>query len=158
MAYFAFQLVARLPLYFFGRQPEGKIRQYANLIITMFLGGLWHGASWNFVLWGMMHGVALAAHKFWMTLTGRKKGTESHGIHRFFGVLVTFHFVCFCWIFFRNAEFSTSMDMLKQIFTTFRPQLFPQLVEGYWEVFALMALGYLLHFVPDSWERACTKQ
>ena len=113
--------------------------------------------SWNFVLWGMMHGVALAAHKFWMTLTGRKKGTESHGIHRFFGVLVTFHFVCFCWIFFRNAEFSTSMDMLKQIFTTFRPQLFPQLVEGYWEVFALMALGYLLHFVPDSWERACTK-
>lgn len=42
-------------------------------------------------------------------------------------------------------------------FTTFRPQLFPQLVEGYWEVFALMALGYLLHFVPDSWERACTK-
>ena len=92
-----------------------------------------------------------------MTLTGRKKGTESHGIHRFFGVLVTFHFVCFCWIFFRNAEFSTSMDMLKQIFTTFRPQLFPQLVEGYWEVFALMALGYLLHFVPDSWERACTK-
>ncbi len=83
--------------------------------------------------------------------------TESHGIHRFFGVLVTFHFVCFCWIFFRNAEFSTSMDMLKQIFTTFRPQLFPQLVEGYWEVFALMALGYLLHFVPDSWERACTK-
>ena len=140
-----------------GGNRKGKIRQYANLIITMFLGGLWHGASWNFVLWGMMHGVALAAHKFWMTLTGRKKGTESHGIPRFFGVLVTFHFVCFCWIFFRNAEFSTSMDMLKQIFTTFRPQLFPQLVEGYWEVFALMALGYLLHFVPDSWERACTK-
>ena len=140
-----------------GGNRKGKIRQYANLIITMFLGGLWHGASWNFVLWGMMHGVALAAHKFWMTLTGRKKGTESHGIHRFLGVLVTFHFVCFCWIFFRNAEFSTSMDMLKQIFTTFRPQLFPQLVEGYWEVFALMALGYLLHFVPDSWERACTK-
>ena len=140
-----------------GGNRKGKIRQYANLIITMFLGGLWHGASWNFVLWGMMHGVALAAHKFWMTLTGRKKGTESHGIHRFFGVLVTFHFVCFCWIFFRNAEFSTSMDMLKQIFTTFRPQLFPQLVEGYWEVFALMALGYLLHFVPDSWEPACTK-
>ena len=140
-----------------GGNRKGKIRQYVNLIITMFLGGLWHGASWNFVLWGMMHGVALAAHKFWMTLTGRKKGTESRGIRRFFGVLVTFHFVCFCWIFFRNAEFSTSMDMLKQIFITFRPQLFPQLVAGYWEVFALMALGYFLHFVPDSWERACTK-
>ncbi|WP_274972573.1 MBOAT family O-acyltransferase [Bacteroides fluxus] len=140
-----------------GGNRKGKIRQYANLVITMFLGGLWHGASWNFVLWGMLHGIALAVHKFWMTLSGRKKGEKSHGIRRFFGVLITFHFVCFCWIFFRNAEFSTSMDMLNQIFTTFRPQLFPQLIEGYWEVFALMALGYFLHFVPDSWERACTK-
>lgn len=140
-----------------GGNRKGKIRRYANLIITMFLGGLWHGASWNFVLWGVLHGVALAAHKFYMGLIGRKKGERSHGIRRFFGILITFHFVCFCWIFFRNAEFSTSVDMLRQIFTTFRPQLFLQLITGYWEVFALMGLGYFLHFVPDSWERACTK-
>lgn len=140
-----------------GGNRKGKIRRYANLIITMFLGGLWHGASWNFVLWGVFHGIALAAHKFYMELVGRKKGERSHGIRRFFGVLITFHFVCFCWIFFRNAEFSTSVDMLRQIFTTFRPQLFPQLLAGYWEVFALMGLGYFLHFVPDSWERATTK-
>ena len=140
-----------------GGNRKGKIRQYANLIITMFLGGLWHEASWNFVLWGMLHGVALAAHKFWMGITGRKKGERSHGIRRFFGIVITFHFVCFCWIFFRNADFSTSLDMLRQIFTTFRPGLFPQLVEGYWEVFALMGLGFFLHFVPDSWEHACSK-
>ena len=42
--------------------------------------------------------------------------------------------------------------MLRQIFTVFRPQLFPQLIEGYWEVFALMLLGFLLHFAPDRWE------
>ena len=140
-----------------GGNRKGKIRQYANLVITMFLGGLWHGASWNFVVWGLFHGIALAAHKFWMTLTGRKKGEESHGIRRFFGILITFHFVCFCWIFFRNADFSTSLDMIKQICTTFRPQLFPQLIAGYWEVFALMALGFFLHFCPDRWENACCK-
>ena len=140
-----------------GGNRKGKIRQYANLIITMFLGGLWHGASWNFVVWGLFHGVALAAHKFWMTLTGRKKGEKSHGIRRFFGILITFHFVCFCWIFFRNADFSTSLDMIKQICTTFRPQLFPQLIAGYWEVFVLMALGFILHFCPDRWENACCK-
>lgn len=140
-----------------GGNRKGKIRQYANLIITMFLGGLWHGASWNFVIWGLFHGIGLAAHKFWMTLTGRKKGEESHGIRRFFGILITFHFVCFCWIFFRNADFSTSLDMIKQICTTFRPQLFPQLIAGYWEVFALMALGFCLHFCPDRWENACCK-
>lgn len=140
-----------------GGNRKGKVRQYVNLIITMFLGGLWHGASWNFVLWGVLHGVALAVHKFWMSLTGRKKGEQSHGIRRFFGVVVTFHFICFCWIFFRNADFATSVDMLRQIFTVFRPQLLPQLLAGYWEVFALMGLGYMLHFLPDSWERACTK-
>ena len=137
-----------------GGNRKGKIRQYLNLIITMFLGGLWHGASWNFVLWGTFHGVALAMHKIWMTITGRRKGEQSHGWRRVFGIIITFHFVCFCWIFFRNADFQNSMDMLGQIFTTFRPQLFPQLLEGYWKVFALMLLGFLLHFAPDSWENA----
>ena len=140
-----------------GGNRKGKIRQYMNLIITMFLGGLWHGASWNFVLWGMMHGVALALHKGWMALVGRPKGERPHGIRRFLGMLVTFHFVCFCWIFFRHAEFSPAVDMLKQIAMSFRPQVFPQLIVGYWEVFALMGLGYVLHFLPDSWERGCTK-
>ena len=62
-----------------GGNRKVKFRQYLNLIITMFLGGLWHGASWNFVLWGTFHGVALALHKMWMTITGRKKGEQSHG-------------------------------------------------------------------------------
>lgn len=137
-----------------GGNRKGKFRQYLNLIITMFLGGLWHGASWNFVLWGTFHGIALAAHKMWMTLTGRKKGEGSHGWRRVFGVIITFNFVCFCWIFFRNADFDNSIDMLKQIFTAFNPQLFPQLLEGYWRVFALMLLGFLLHFAPDRWENA----
>ena len=140
-----------------GGNRKGKFRQYLNLIITMFLGGLWHGASWNFVLWGTFHGIALAAHKMWMSITGRKKGEQSHGWRRVFGIIITFPFVCFCWIFFRNADFQNSMDMLRQIFTTFRPQLFPQLIEGYWRVFALMLLGFLLHFTPDSWENAACR-
>jgi D-alanyl-lipoteichoic acid acyltransferase DltB (MBOAT superfamily) len=49
-----------------GGNRKGKFRQYLNLIITMFLGGLWHGASWNFVLWGTFHGIALAVHKIWL--------------------------------------------------------------------------------------------
>lgn len=140
-----------------GGNRKGKLRQYLNLIITMFLGGLWHGASWNFVLWGMLHGVALAAHKLWMALAGRPKGWRSHGIRRVLGVVVTFHFVCFCWIFFRHAHFSDALDMLKQIVTVFRPHLLPQLLVGYWEVFALMGLGFFLHFVPAAWENAACR-
>lgn len=136
-----------------GGNRKGRFRQYVNLIITMFLGGLWHGASWNFVLWGMLHGVALALHKAWMFWVGCPKGWRSTGVRRVVGVVVTFHFVCFCWIFFRHADFSSAVDMLNQIFTAFHPQVLPQLLAGYPEVFALMALGYVFHFVPASWER-----
>ncbi|MDR0938392.1 MAG: MBOAT family protein [Mediterranea sp.] len=140
-----------------GGNRHGKLRQYLNLIITMFLGGLWHGASWNFVGWGLLHGVALAAHKMWMTLTGRKKGERSRGWRRVAGVALTFHFVCFCWIFFRNADFENAMSMLRQIFTAFHPRLFAQWAEGYWQVFALMLLGFLLHFAPAKWENAACR-
>ena len=140
-----------------GGNRKGKVRQYLNLIITMFLGGLWHEAAWNFILWGMLHGVALAFHKAFRSLLGRKKGDESHGLRRFFAVLVTFHFVCFCWIFFRQGDFTASIDMLTQIFHHFSPQVLPQLLTSYWVVFSLMLLGYTLHFVPDSWEQGCVR-
>ena len=136
-----------------GGNRKGRVRQYVNLIITMFLGGLWHGASWNFVMWGMLHGVALALHKAWMFLMGRPKGWRTTGIRRVLGTLVTFHFVCFCWIFFRNADFSASVAMLRQMFTAFHPQVLPQLLAGYTEVFVLMLVGYVLHFLPASWEQ-----
>lgn len=140
-----------------GGNRKGKFRQYLNLFLTMFLGGLWHGPSWNYVIWGSFHGVALALHKGWMAITGRTKGAESRGIRRVVGVFITFHFVCFSWIFFRNADFHNSMNMLRQIFTAFRPELFVQLVEGYWKVFGLMLIGYLLHFAPDRWEQGVCK-
>ena len=123
-------------------------------MITMFLGGLWHGASWNFIVWGMFHGAALALHKAWTAVAGRKKGEESSGIRRVSGVILTFHFVCFCWIFFRNATFDGAIEMLHQIAANFQPQLLGQLIEGYRYVFALMLLGFLLHFAPAGWEAA----
>ncbi|MBR1804299.1 MAG: MBOAT family protein [Muribaculaceae bacterium] len=139
-----------------GGNRKGKVRQYLNLMITMFLGGLWHGASWNFVMWGTLHGVALAAHKMWMSITGQRQGTPHR--RRWVQVLCvvgTFHFACLCWIFFRNKEFASSITMIRQIFTNFHLELLWQLLTGYWQVFALMALGYVLHFVPRSLEQRC---
>lgn len=140
-----------------GGNRKGKIRTYLNLFLTMLLGGLWHGASWNFVIWGAFHGVALAAHKFWRNLLHKPKTAVSHGIRKFFAVILTFNFVCLCWIFFRNSSFEASMTMLNQIFTAFHSEVFMQLIEGYWKVFALMGIGYLLHFSPDSWQNACCR-
>jgi D-alanyl-lipoteichoic acid acyltransferase DltB (MBOAT superfamily) len=141
-----------------GGNRKGKVRQYVNLIITMLLGGLWHGASLNFVAWGGMHGVALALHK-WLRehVFHHDKHYHSTGLRWLLSVLLTFHFVAFCWIFFRNHTFEASWTMITQIVTNFHPELFQQVVTGYWIVFAMMLFGYVTHFVPDAFQERCVR-
>jgi D-alanyl-lipoteichoic acid acyltransferase DltB (MBOAT superfamily) len=93
-----------------GGNRKGRVRTYVNLMITMLLGGLWHGASWNFVVWGGLHGLALAGHKVW-------RGEAKRDEHRLnpLAVLVTFHFVCLTWIFFRADDFDTAWRVLTGI-------------------------------------------
>ncbi|MGP1435694.1 MAG: MBOAT family O-acyltransferase [Phocaeicola sp.] len=140
-----------------GGNRKGKVRTYINLIVTMLLGGLWHGASWNFIVWGGLHGIALACHKLWRNLTGKPKNAVSHGWRKAVAVIITFHFACFCWVFFRNSTFDGAVTMLSQVFTNFSPQVFTQMVSGYKSVFLLMAAGYLLHWAPDRWTDVCEK-
>ncbi len=130
-----------------GGNRKGKLRQYVNLFITMLLGGLWHGASWNFVFWGFLHGVALALDKLFRTVVNVPKTF----LMRALGVLLTFHFVCFCWIFFRAQDFATATEMLSRIFQNFEGTIVLQWMRGYALVFALIVFGYLTHFIPAKW-------
>jgi len=129
-----------------GGNRKGKFRQYFNLMITMVLGGLWHGASWNFVFWGFLHGVALALDKLRTTFIKIPKNIFTH----FLGVLFTFNFVCFCWIFFRAKTFTVALQVISQIFYQFHPAVVMQWIIGYKYVFALMGVGYLTHFIPKK--------
>lgn len=133
-----------------GGNRKGKIRQYINLIITMLLGGLWHGASLNFVMWGGLHGVALAIDKKKNELLHRPKNYHSKGFKRFVEVFITFHFVAFCWIFFRNSTFENSWMMIKMIFTNLQPQILFEWIGSYWGVALLMLTGYAMHFLPSK--------
>ena len=136
-----------------GGNRKGKVRQYINLFVTMLLGGLWHGGSLNFVVWGGMHGVALAVHKWTREqIFHHTKTYRSHGLKWLLAAVLTFHFVAFCWIFFRNHSFQSACVMISQIACDFHPELFLQVVAGYWIVFAMMGFGYLTHFIPDSWQ------
>ncbi|WP_102408906.1 MBOAT family O-acyltransferase [Parabacteroides bouchesdurhonensis] len=136
-----------------GGNRKGQVRTYVNLLITMLLGGLWHGASISFILWGALHGVALAVHKFMMTHFGFKQlGSDMSLLHRLIGILITFHLVCFGWILFRADSMKTVGEMLHQIFTNFHPEVFQQFVMGYKGVFILMMVGYILHFMPKKAE------
>ena len=139
-----------------GGNRKGKIRTYINLLLTMLLGGLWHGASVSFILWGAWHGASLAVHKFVMGRFSsfRQSGSEMKPWRRVLGVLVTFHLVCFGWILFRADSMQTVGEVLTQIFTNFHPEVFTQFVVGYKGVFLLMVIGYILHFMPRSAENA----
>ena len=136
-----------------GGNRKGKLRQYANLVITMLLGGLWHGASLNFVAWGGAHGIALAVHKFFsQEVLHHGRGFQPHGLRKWIAIVLTFHFVCFTWIFFRQKTFMAGWMMLRQIFFNFHAELWQQVCAGYQYVLAFMAFGYLTHFLPDTWQ------
>lgn len=127
-----------------GGSRKGRLRQYFNLVATMLLGGLWHGAAWKFVLWGGLHGVVLAIEKALHIpeLVSRNR------VARAVGFLATFHIVCLGWIFFRADSAGKAVEMLSQIFLHFDGEVLGQLLSGYPSVFALMAAGYVAHFVP----------
>lgn len=137
-----------------GGNRKGKIRTYLNLLITMLLGGLWHGASIRFILWGAVHGVSLAVHKAVMERFSsfKQSGGLMHPVRRVIGVLITFHIVCFGWILFRADSMQQVGEVLTQIVTNFHPEVFLQFLAGYKAVSFLMITGYLFHFMPKRVE------
>jgi alginate O-acetyltransferase complex protein AlgI len=99
-----------------GGNRRGRARMHVNLLITMLLGGLWHGASWTFVAWGLLHGLGLAAHKLWTEhRTRRGQVSRSTFASRAIAWLVTYAFVCLCWIFFRSPNFATAIIILRKL-------------------------------------------
>ncbi len=138
-----------------GGNRKGERRTYLNLLLTMLLGGLWHGAAIRFILWGALHGVALALHKMWLKVVpwAQPDGRRMHPVARLFGVVLTFHIVCLGWLVFRANSMQTVELLLHQIFTSFDTSLIPQVVGGYTGVMMLIALGYLMHFVPARGDR-----
>jgi alginate O-acetyltransferase complex protein AlgI len=101
-------------LYFSLPGARSRWAPYLNLIITMALGGLWHGANWTFLVWGLLHGVAQAAFRGFRALRGDAKRSE-HPLAKTLRVFVTFNFVVFAWIFFRAADLRTARDILAEI-------------------------------------------
>jgi alginate O-acetyltransferase complex protein AlgI len=93
-----------------GGSRKGPARTYVNLLVTMLLGGLWHGASWTFVVWGGIHGVGLAVER---AIGRRPESTRA----RWLGRVLTFNIVCFAWIFFRADSLHTAGEVITRLFT-----------------------------------------
>jgi D-alanyl-lipoteichoic acid acyltransferase DltB (MBOAT superfamily) len=101
-----------------GGNRRGRGRRYANLALTMLLGGLWHGAAWTFVVWGAFHGLLLVVYHAWASRFAPKGGADS-GRGVWLRRILLFHLVCLGWLFFRAESLGQAGALLQQIFTAF---------------------------------------
>ncbi|MDF1685820.1 MAG: D-alanyl-lipoteichoic acid acyltransferase DltB (MBOAT superfamily) [Parvibaculaceae bacterium] len=137
-----------------GGSRKGPIATYRNLFLTMFLGGLWHGAAWTFVVWGTLHGTMLGIERYLTrrlnafapkddgtpSIIERLSGSTMHLV----GIIWTFHFVCLAWIFFRAESIALAWDYIKGFanWTTPNELVTPFLV-------TLIAVTLLFQFTPS---------
>jgi alginate O-acetyltransferase complex protein AlgI len=145
---------------FVAKWPRKRLALYAGLVITMLIGGLWHGLGWTFVIWGALHGVGLAiAHAFseWRRRVNRSSPGDEESIDArssiarralkaalsCWPVLLTFHFVCLTWIFFRAETAGVAFQMLHQLAGTTLGAANVSV-----PIILVMAVGYLTHFAP----------
>ena len=100
-----------------GGNRKGKNRAYVNLVLTMLLGGLWHGAAWTFIVWGLLHGLALVVHKIFMQWKEKKYGDKFYTTKGWNCVsnILTLIYVSFCWIWFRASSGENAINMIDRM-------------------------------------------
>ncbi len=126
-----------------GGNRRSRIFTYRNLLLTMLIGGLWHGAGWTFVVWGGIHGTGLVAERWWRGRPGYVERRLSGG-RRAWQRLATFHVVCFGWIFFRSDSFADAWDVLQRLVTAWGEPS-PLVSAG---VVSAIAVGLVSQYLP----------
>lgn len=126
-----------------GLRSKWKIFTYANLLVTMLLGGLWHGASWNFAIWGLLHGAALVATRLWQRW---RPNPLARFLSKPVRIFLTLHFVCFAWVFFRAPTLQAALAVLARI---------GSLTVSFANVTAplgiVMGIAAAAHYLPRRW-------
>ncbi len=119
-----------------------------NLMLTMLIGGLWHGASWMFVIWGGLNGIGLLIYKGWSRISPWGKST--HWFARFQAIALTFTFITFTRFWFRGSSLQVVNDMMHQIGTDFGWSVVGDVLVGFRSVFLVMLVGFVIHWLPSS--------
>ncbi|MCP4605605.1 MAG: MBOAT family protein [Proteobacteria bacterium] len=131
-----------------GGSQSSAFRTYVNLMITMLIGGLWHGAANTFIVWGAMHGGALVITRIVQRLNYMKK--VPFAVRRAAGVILTFHLVCAAWVFFRAPNF----DMAASIFESIA-SLTVGTANISTPVIIALAAAIFTHWIPIRWTERC---
>ncbi|MFV0590732.1 MAG: MBOAT family O-acyltransferase [Draconibacterium sp.] len=134
----------------FSPKIKKSIDTKINLMLTMLLGGLWHGASWQFIIWGGLNGLGLVVYKAWRKISPWEK--YSNVWANIWKITVTFSFITFTRVFFRSESMDVVNGMLHQIGTAMDLSLVPQVLVAYKWVFLVMLFGFVIHWLSDSWK------
>jgi D-alanyl-lipoteichoic acid acyltransferase DltB (MBOAT superfamily) len=131
-----------------GGSRKGEVRTYVNILLTMFLVGLWHGASWTFICWGLTFGLLIVIERFIQKLRGPSVSLERNWLRDLAGFFFTFHVICITSAMFRADSMSDVFIIFSKFFTT-----------SGWELtvpastLAVIAFGYGTHFLPETWKK-----
>ena len=134
-----------------GGNRRGKKRAYFNQFMTMVIGGLWHGASWMYLIWGAYHGALLAIHKSLRNVWKLPQWIVGRPEVKLANMIITFGLVVIGFTFFRAPSLGTVGTIFEQILTNFHSDVAMQFVEGYMLIVLAMALGLAAHLSPRSW-------
>jgi alginate O-acetyltransferase complex protein AlgI len=140
-----------------GGNRKGVFNTYVFLMITMLVGGIWHGASWNFIVWGAAHGLALVVHKTLSNKGGQKHESKNGRLKRFLGIIFTFHLVSFLWIFFRAVDFKHAFESINQMMTPIKTSDFIGFYFARPEVVGMLILSAFLVFVSTRLKQIASK-
>ncbi len=122
-----------------GGNRKGVARTYINLITTMTLGGLWHGAKWTFVIWGFLHGILLCLHKAFKAI--KRPNSKSSALSSAVSILSTYIFVCIGWVFFRAETIQEALIIIKKLFIW---------QDGITQIYSWSVLGIIIIIISYS--------
>lgn len=145
-----FQEFVFIPLNFSWRSL-GRHAAVLAVITTFLLSGLWHGAAWTFVIWGLLHGLAIAWDSVSLNFRLKMKSMLGEKCWTVISILLTFHFVVFTVILFKSENTDIALEMYRGIFTRFNSGIFSYWMEGYHKPFMIILLAAILHYIPESW-------
>ena len=137
-------------LYFpLGGSRKGRLRTIVNLMLTMLLAGLWHGAAWTFVAWGGLHGVLLVGHRIWRRTTWHELiALHNSMAWRWIARILLFHAVCAGWVFFRASSFAIAFEVFGRLAVS------GPLTLASTPVCIVLFLGLAGQYMPSRWRNA----